>query len=166
MNHVHVFDCDKEPAVHRLVQHIHNPRIWFDDVTSSDFRTAPTCDVFVAGFPCQPFSAAGLGQGMEDHRGLIVLYVVRYIKERKPITWILENVAGLLHQHMDMLLAILEALADIKDDNSQPCYVITWKILNARLHGGLPHNRERLFMVGMLRSAQKSQLTWPSEAAP
>ena len=64
VKHAHVFDCDKESAVHRLVQHLHKPHIWYDDVTHDDFRTAPACDVFVAGFPCQPFSAAGLGRGM------------------------------------------------------------------------------------------------------
>ena len=165
VKHAHVFDCDKESAVHRLVQHLHKPHIWYDDVTHDDFRTAPACDVFVAGFPCQPFSAAGLGRGMQDHRGLVVLYVVRYIKERKPTTWILENVAGLFHQHLDMLLAIIEALTDITDDNSLPCYSISWRILNARLHGGLPHNRERLFVVGTKKSVQKCPLTWPSEAA-
>ena len=58
---------------------------------------APKVDVYVAGFPCQPFSSAGKREVLQDGkgRGTVFFEVFRYIQAHMPKNAILENVAGL-----------------------------------------------------------------------
>ena len=49
---------------------------WYDDVTGSEFKKAPSVDFLFAGFPCQPFSAAGFKKGIHDCRGGIIFYIM------------------------------------------------------------------------------------------
>eukprot|EP00959_Pyramimonas_sp_CCMP1952_P166439 3478789-Pyramimonas_sp.AAC.1 len=55
-------------------------------------------DLYIAGFPCQPWSLQGQHQGVDDERGDMARYCVRYIKKFLPKCFILENVPGLLEQ--------------------------------------------------------------------
>ena len=117
----HLFSCDKEPACKKLGLSLHAPARWFDDVTDDSFRQAPTVDCFFAGFPCQSWSTAGKGQGFldEEGRGIIVFFLIRYVRERLPATFLFENVAGLLKNHPDKLLHILRLLNDVTDNNGE-----------------------------------------------
>ena len=65
-----------------------------------DNKEAPETDIYMTGFPCQPFSLAGLGKGFNDNetRGNIVFYVLDYIRTKKPKVFILENVPGLVQR--------------------------------------------------------------------
>ena len=69
-------------------------------------------DLYVVGFPCQPFSLAGKGEGVADSngRGAIIHYILHFIKKKEPRTFILENVDGLATQHKETLNAIIAAL--------------------------------------------------------
>ena len=78
-----------------LIAGSHAPAMTYEDITSTARRQAPHVDVYTAGFPCQPYSAAGLNLGKEDHR-CVASYVVQYIKTRLPTLFVLENVKNLL----------------------------------------------------------------------
>ena len=93
-------------------------------------------------------------------RGLVILYVIRYIKDRRPRLFILENVANLATVHRDTLNDILKVLA-----THCPEYNVKWKILNARTHGAVPQNRERVFIVGLNKEKCTGDLmwSWPTE---
>merc|ERR1719343_1686920 len=92
------------------------PKIFFDDLTKRDNTKAPAADLYVAGFPCQPFSVSGLQQGFADKagRGTIFWKVREYIAMKKPKVFVLENVRGLKHidggKYFEAILASLNAL--------------------------------------------------------
>lgn len=115
------------------------------DITKVNPRDIPQFDLLLAGFPCQPFSNAGLKLGFEDTRGTLFFDVARIIKHHKPAMVLLENVKGFAKHDkgntMRVVTGILEQLG----------YNVSSKILNAK-HFGLPQNRERIYIVALKRS--------------
>jgi DNA (cytosine-5)-methyltransferase 1 len=98
--------------------------------------------LLAGGFPCQPFSNAGLKRGFDDARGTLFFDVARITEHHRPKVLLLENVKGFArHDKGNTLRVVTEILADLG-------YSLTWKILNAK-DFGLPQNRERIYMVAI-----------------
>ena len=95
---------------------------------------------FFAGFPCQPWSAAGKQQGVDDERNMIP-QVVRIISDKHPDVFILENVKGLKSKKFkdvyDRLMWDLKVICG---------YTVYERIYNA--NAVVPQNRQRIFIVG------------------
>ena len=74
--------------------------VYYDDVTRIDTAGMPDFDLFVGGFPCQPYSAASSNpRGFADPRGALFFDLARIIKDKRPAVFLLENVPTLLrHQ--------------------------------------------------------------------
>lgn len=116
----------------------------FGDITQIDEKHIPDHDILLAGFPCQPFSQAGLKKGFSDTRGTLFFDIERILKEKKPQAFLLENVKQLKgHDKGNTLKTIIEHLKNIGYTNIQ------YEILKAR-EFGLPQNRERIYIVGFL----------------
>jgi DNA (cytosine-5)-methyltransferase 1 len=114
------------------------------DITLIDSKKIPNHEILTAGFPCQPFSNAGLKKGFEDTRGTLFYDVARIINDKKPSMVLLENVKGFVnHNKGRTLRVVLETLDDLG-------YNTTYKVLNAK-DFGIPQNRERIFIVGVNR---------------
>lgn len=112
------------------------------DITLVDEKDIPDHDILLAGFPCQPFSQAGLHKGFEDTRGTLFFDVARILKAKRPKAFMLENVKQLRgHDKGNTLKVILSVLDELN------YYVPNPQILNA-YHFGLPQNRERIIIVG------------------
>lgn len=104
-------------------------------------KIIPSFDILLAGFPCQPFSQAGLRKGFKDTRGTLFFWIDKILKIKKPKAFLLENVKHLKgHDQGNTLKTILSVLRE-------NYYVPEPKVLNAK-HFGLPQNRERIFIVG------------------
>ncbi len=100
----------------------------------------PTHDVLAAGFPCQPFSQAGLQLGFSDARGTLFFEILKIAKELRPGILILENVKRLkTHDSGRTFRVIVNSLHEIG-------YKVYAKVLRAYDYG-LPQNRERIFIV-------------------
>lgn len=115
--------------------------IW-DDVTTFDGR--PWCgrvDLIAAGYPCQPFSRAGLKRGTDDERYLWP-DVCRIIRQVRPCYVLLENVSDLLVASGKRPAPISDVLSDLATSG----YDAEWSVLPAALFGA-PHLRERVFVV-------------------
>lgn len=105
------------------------------DITATDWTGVEPIDILTAGYPCQPFSAAGQRKGTDDERHLWP-YVAEAIRVLRPRLVVLENVAGHRSLGFDCVLA---DLADMR-------YDAQWCSLRAS-DVGAPHRRERIFVV-------------------
>ena len=112
------------------------------DITTVDENDIPDHDILLGGFPCQPFSQAGLHKGFEDVRGTLFFDVARIIKAKRPKAFMLENVKQLKgHDKGKTIKVMLSVLDELN------YYVPEPQILNA-YHFGIPQNRERIIIVG------------------
>lgn len=112
------------------------------DITKVELEEVPRHDVLIGGFPCQPFSHAGLKRGFEDTRGTLFFDVARIIDHRKPSMVLLENVKGFTTHDKG------RTMATVKETLEGLGYNVFLKVLNAR-DFGVPQNRERIFIVAM-----------------
>lgn len=112
------------------------------DITQIDPSKIPDHDILLAGFPCQPFSNAGLKLGFEDTRGTLFFNIASILKEKRPKAFMLENVKSLRsHDKGKTMKVILNTLDELN------YYVPNPEILNA-YHFDIPQNRERIIIVG------------------
>lgn len=114
------------------------------DITQIPSSKIPRHDVLIAGFPCQPFSHAGLKKGFMDTRGTLFFDVARIIKDKKPSLVLLENVKGFKSHDKGRTFGTVVAKLDKLGYNTYS------QVLNAS-DFGLPQNRERIFIVGVNR---------------
>ena len=108
----------------------------------------PDFDILCAGFPCQPFSIAGVSKknslgrkhGFEDEtQGTLFFEIIRIIKEKRPKIMFLENVKNLKsHDHGNTWRVIYNKL---KEQN----YEVFDKIIDAKYY--VPQNRQRVFII-------------------
>lgn len=133
--HRMLFVCEAKHHMREFLIEHHAPEQVFKNVHCKTFRLAPRADVFVAGFPCQPFSLAGKGLGLLDERGTVIHSLMAYLRKARPSSFILENVYGLITMHYTTFEAILRGLR-FKDPTTQkPVYAVYIKLLNSKDYG-------------------------------
>jgi DNA (cytosine-5)-methyltransferase 1 len=115
------------------------------DLTQISELDIPNHDVLLAGFPCQPFSQAGLKRGFDDIRGTLFFDIVRILKAKKPKMVLLENVKGFAsHDKGNTFKVVCKNLEKLG-------YEVHSQVLNAK-DFGVPQNRERIYIVGIDRT--------------
>jgi DNA (cytosine-5)-methyltransferase 1 len=96
---------------------------------------------FIGGPPCQSWSLAGAMRGINDSRGQLFYNYINLIKEKKPLFFLAENVAGILSPtHYAEFIKIIEAFKKIG-------YNVSYKLLDAKYYG-IPQERKRVIIVG------------------
>jgi DNA (cytosine-5)-methyltransferase 1 len=105
-------------------------------------------DIITAGYPCQPFSHAGLRKGVLDERHLWP-YIKKAISTIRPSIVFLENVRG----HFGL------GFRDVLTDFASIGYDVRWSLIRAS-DVGAPHRRERLFIVAYPDGARCNN-SWP-----
>ena len=116
------------------------------DITQIDPNELPAYDMFTGGFPCQPFSTAGLQLGEQDKygRGTLLYHILRIVSVNKPKYILLENVKGLTHKKFTSTFEALKStLKDLGYGD------LAYAVLNSKDYG-IPQNRERLWMFARL----------------
>ena len=104
-------------------------------------------DILTAGFPCQPFSAAGEHKGFDDERGLVFLQIIRILREfgpTKPKVLLLENVQYFRNHDGG------RTFHRVQSEVQKAGYWFTEQnamVLNTARYTDIPQNRDRLFMV-------------------
>lgn len=135
-----------------------------NDLTQESFKKCVEgihYDVLLAGFPCQPFSRAGLNEGFEDQeKGNIFFDIAKIIRRTKPAAVFLENVDHLVTrekgQTFKRIIEILETSLDYKiigvqkDSKNGKVYPPSNFIRNSK-NFGVPQNRPRTYIIGFNR---------------
>ncbi len=108
------------------------------DIQASEI---PFADGIIGGPPCQSWSEAGAGRGINDKRGQLFFEYIRILKEKQPFFFLAENVSGILApRHREALDKILKQFTEVG-------YNISYKLLNAHDYG-VPEDRLRIIIVG------------------
>jgi DNA (cytosine-5)-methyltransferase 1 len=133
------YDCDHDLA---------------GDIREVPLEDIPTHDVLVAGFPCQPFSIAGVSKknalgrphGFRcDTQGTLFFDVARILDHHRPAAFLLENVKNLIsHNKGNTFRVIMRTLQD------ELGYDVHYRVINSQ--GWVPQRRERIFIAGFRES--------------
>lgn len=135
------------------------------DITGIDAGDIPNHDVLLAGFPCQPFSIAGVSKknalgrphGFEDTtQGTLFYDVARIIAKKQPKAFLLENVKNLVsHDKGNTFRTILDVL------RNELGYEVHYKVIDGRHF--VPQHRERVIIVGF---RERAGFTWEDLKLP
>jgi len=121
------------------------------DITKIEAADIPAHDVLLAGFPCQPFSIAGVSKknslnrphGFEDKtQGTLFYDVARIIRHHRPAAFLLENVRNLISHDKGRTF---ETIKDVLTNDLG--YTIDFRVIDGR--SWVPQHRERIFIVGL-----------------
>lgn len=137
------------------------------DITKVDATTIPEHDILVAGFPCQPFSIAGVSKkqslgretGFNDKtQGTLFFDVCRIIFEKRPRAFMLENVKNLVsHDKGRTFHIIRESLNELN-------YEVFYKVIDGQVF--VPQHRERIIIVGFDRNRYGSDINFEFNITP
>lgn len=119
------------------------PNPFLKDISTIDITNdIPSFNILCAGFPCQPFSQAGLQKGFEDSRGNMFFHIRDILKEKQPDAFFLENVKGLInHDNGNTFLKIKDIITNELN------YSFYYKVFKGT-DFGVPQLRPRIYMVG------------------
>lgn len=133
----------------------------FGDITQISEKNIPDHDILLGGFPCQPFSIAGvskknsLGRAhgfLDETQGTLFFDIARIIKHKKPKAFMLENVKNLVsHDKKKTFKVIINTLGKLG-------YNVHFKVLNGKYY--VPQNRERIIIVGFKKTIFKGKETF------
>lgn len=121
----------------------------FGDITKISEKEIPDHDVLLAGFPCQPFSIAGvskknaLGKAhgfLDETQGTLFFDIARILKHKMPKAFMLENVKNLVSHDKGNTFRV------IKNTLEELGYTIHYKVLDSKYF--VPQHRERIIVVG------------------
>jgi DNA (cytosine-5)-methyltransferase 1 len=128
---------------------LNHPGVRVSHCSMTELNIDCTVDLLCGGVPCQSFSQAGSRRGLDDPRGNLMIEFSKLIDKVKPKVFMIENVKGLMtHEKGETLKFIIETL------NKPKKYDVKYELLNA-VNFGVPQKRERVFIIGVLKSLNK-----------
>ena len=145
-------EIDKHAAAAYRAMYKTEKEVYYDDITRIDTGKMPDFDLFVGGFPCQPYSAASNNpRGFADPRGALFFELARIIKDKRPAAFLLENVPSILrHQSGKTYGTILYTLSELG-------YCVEWMVHNSARFG-VPQSRRRTYIVGHRRPERAGKI--------
>ncbi len=135
------------------------------DITKIPASDIPPHDILTAGFPCQPFSIAGVSKHnslgtkhgfSHPTQGTLFFDVVRIIREKQPKAFILENVKNLLSHNKGKTFQVIQ-----KTITEELDYKLYYQVIDACSF--VPQSRKRIFLVGF---KEKDKINFAFPALP
>ena len=137
------------------------------DITKVDATTIPDHDILVAGFPCQPFSIAGVSKkqslgretGFKDKtQGTLFFDVCRIIDAKRPKAFMLENVKNLTSHDKGRTFRVIKESLDELD------YEVFYAIIDGQNY--VPQHRERIIIIGFDRKRYGNDIDFEFKINP
>ncbi|MCD7884873.1 MAG: DNA (cytosine-5-)-methyltransferase [Lachnospiraceae bacterium] len=137
------------------------------DITKIDEYSIPDHDILVAGFPCQPFSIAGVSKkqslgratGFEDKtQGTLFFDICRILKAKRPKAFMLENVKNLCSHDKGRTFKVITESLDELD------YEVFHQVLDGQYF--VPQHRERILIVGFDRKRYGKDIDFTFDLTP
>lgn len=136
----------------------------FGDITKINENNIPDHDILLAGFPCQPFSIAGVSKkkslgrehGFKDEaQGTLFFDIVRILEAKKPKTFVLENVKNLVSHDKGNTFRVVKGALE------ESGYSIHYQVLDGKYY--VPQHRERIIVVGFNKDVfgEEEQFKFP-----
>lgn len=130
------------------------------DAYDTPIQNIPECDLLLSGPSCQPYSKAGRKMGVSDPRSNTFLYVFQYLEEKKPRSFLIENVPNLKTMGRATTKEDLgPVFSGFLDKFSELGYDVFYNIIDSA-DFGVPQRRKRLYIVGFLK---KMSVDFPSD---
>ncbi|MEW6433940.1 MAG: DNA (cytosine-5-)-methyltransferase [Myxococcota bacterium] len=133
----------------------------YGDITTIAPEEVPDHEILTAGFPCQPFSIAGVSKanalgrrhGFEHAtQGTLFFNIAKIIQAKRPQAFILENVKNLRSHDKGRTLEVI--LRTLREELG---YQVDYRVIDAR--GLVPQHRERIYFVGFRK---ETAFKWPT----
>ncbi|HOW08319.1 MAG TPA: DNA (cytosine-5-)-methyltransferase [Bacteroidales bacterium] len=141
----------------------------FGDITKINEKDIPDHDLLLAGFPCQPFSIAGVSKKtslgrkhgfLDETQGTLFFDIARILKEKRPRAFMLENVKNLASHDKKKTFTVIKNVLD----------ELRYKVFSAVLDGKhfVPQHRERIIIVGFNKDiyGEDVQFSFPDLPEP
>jgi len=164
--HTHKFSSDIDKFCVRSIKANYQPEVLFGDeagpfpngdVEQRSIADVPDIDLYVCGFPCQPFSTFGKRRGFRDSRSGVFPCCLEVIAAKRPSAFVLENVPGLMTIHggrpWEQIMKALRGLS----------YEVSSQVLDTS-DFDIPHSRRRIYIVGLAQGLGRFE--FPAPVAP
>jgi len=136
-----VFSNDSVKHSEEIYNKNFNHKLTLKNINDIKVEDIPSHDILTGGFPCQPFSIAGLQEGFNDVRSNVFWKILSIIDYHKPKCVILENVKNLISHDKNKTFDIIKKSFETRG------YYICYKVLNTSDITGIPQHRERIYIV-------------------
>lgn len=143
------------------------------DITKVKVSDLPAHDILVGGFPCQPFSIAGVSKknslgratGFEDKtQGTLFFNICSILKEKRPKAFMLENVKNLLSHDDKRTFSIIRDSLEKSLQEGGLEYKIFYRVLDGQLF--VPQHRERIVIVGFDKTRYGDNIDFSFDLTP
>ncbi|MFB6349162.1 HpaII family restriction endonuclease [Moraxella sp. ZJ142] len=155
-----VFASEKDVHARQTYSHNFNTQEFEfnDDIRKISPNQIPNHDILCAGFPCQPFSQAGLKKGFDDgedsERGNLFFCILDIIEAKRPKAFILENVRHLINHDDGKTFEIIQTLL------KKAGYRVYYQVLKASDYN-IPQHRPRVFIIGFRNADELPPFQFP-----
>jgi DNA (cytosine-5)-methyltransferase 1 len=157
-------EWDKYARITYAANHGENEEDIAGDIWSIPLDVIPDHDVLLGGFPCQPFSLAGVSKKNAlgrthgfacDAQGTLFFRIAEILKEKRPAAFMLENVKNLVSHNKGHTFRVIRHVLE-----KELGYYINWKVIDGKRW--TPQHRERIYIVGF---RDDIGFEWPDESA-
>ena len=136
-----VFGNDMVEHSKKIYDENFNHKLTLKDLNEVKVEDIPSHHILTGGFPCQPFSIAGLQEGFKDERSNVFWKILSIIDYHQPKCVILENVKNIVSHDEN------KTFTTIKENLQKRGYYVSYKVLNTAEITGIPQHRERIYIV-------------------